>query len=106
MTGSIYFGQYNMRTPLYLRAKYNDTGSIDDYLFEMSSSYDQPYNAIETIYFYREDSGSYFNIVTGSYKQEYKYNNKKLPTRSKFYYKKRFQKSYATRQYNLKYFFQ
>ncbi len=68
ITGS-YFTQYNMIKPIYMYGK--DSGSKTDYIFDMSESIlSQPYNFIEPIRFHG-DSGSYFNITTGSYFTQY-----------------------------------
>ena len=33
-----YFSQYNMKKPIYMTSNYDDTGSRDDYAFNISSS--------------------------------------------------------------------
>ena len=54
-----------MRTPINMYQKYNDTGSIDDYLFDFTGSqYSQPYNVIQNINI--SDSGSGMISLTGS----------------------------------------
>ena len=64
-TGS-YISQYDMKTPLYFRAK--DSGSA---VFDFTGSkLFTTYDLIEPIYF-GSNSGSYFNIFTGSYISQY-----------------------------------
>ena len=67
-SGSKYIAQYNEKTPLY-RYSYK-SGSVDDYLFDMTGSeYFTIYNPMDLIYF-GGDSGSSYNSyinMTGSY---------------------------------------
>ena len=73
MTGSEYISMdtYPREVHYISSKKYNDSGSRDDYLFDMSgSSYYQNYEQFNNINF-NGDSGSYFYITSGSYSKPY-----------------------------------